>query len=264
MISLISLLTAIGFAAIYPLTFWIHQRDPLKQDFHKFHIGLPNFVGGVAVVMMIVTRRYWEILPLAVAWKIALLSVSSYSWRKGTVKPALVSLPCAMGVLVYAAALDLYVIAPNPFIQGFPTLLFASLLGCVIFSLSLYAMNLGHWYLNVHGLPIKHLMRAARVFWAFLLVRLFWDALVLGQGRVFFDGENIPLWKFSLTLDGIFIWLAVFFGTVFPAVSLYFVEGTLQVKSTQSATGILYVILTSVLIGDLAYKYYMIRYGIYL
>ena len=54
------------------------------------------------------------------------------------------------------------------------------------------------------------------------------------------------------------------FGTIFPLVALYFVDGTLKVKSTQSATGILYVILIAILIGDLTYKYYLIQYGIVL
>ena len=61
-------------------------------------------------------------------------------------------------------------------------------------------------------------------------------------------------------MEGIFLLVAFFFGTLFPLVSIYFVWGTLKVKSTQSATGILYVLLSAILIGDIAYKYYLLNY----
>jgi hypothetical protein len=61
-------------------------------------------------------------------------------------------------------------------------------------------------------------------------------------------------------MEGIFLLVAFFFGTLFPLVSIYFVWGTLKAKSTQSATGILYVLLSAILIGDIAYKYYLLNY----
>ena len=56
--------------------------------------------------------------------------------------------------------------------------------------------------------------------------------------------------------------MGIFFGALFPLFSLYFVLGTLKLKNTQAATGILYVTLCSVLLGDLTYKYYLIKFGI--
>ena len=72
----------------------------------------------------------------------------------------------------------------------------------------------------------------------------------------------IPLYVFMNRMDGFFLWVAIFFGTLLPLICNYFVIGTLKVKSTQSATGILYAILVAVFMGDLTYKYYLFKYGI--
>ncbi len=270
MISIISLLTAIGFAAIYPLCFWIHRRNPLKNDYHKFHIGLPNFVGGVAVVSLFFfepTRSLTPLLVLAVFWKVFLLSISSYFWKKGWVPHLAITVPCLMGMALGSWLLYVLVYAPLSAQPNYllPNFIFASiayLLGLFVFCLSIYTMNLGHWYLNVHGLPLEHLKTAVGYYAVFLGIRLLWDIGWMLLGKTSLDGEIIPLWQFALSLEGVFLWVALFFGTFFPFASLYYVKGTLDVKSTQSATGILYVILSGVIIGDISYKYYLIRFGI--
>ncbi len=130
----------------------------------------------------------------------------------------------------------------------------------LIFSAALFAMNLGHWYLNVHGLPIFHLKNSVRILAIFLALRLLWNILYLCQSKVIYDGDIVSMGSFLMTSEGIFIWIAVFFGTLFPLIGLWFVNETIRLKNTQSATGILFVLLSALLLGDMAYKYYWIRY----
>jgi len=137
-----------------------------------------------------------------------------------------------------------------------------SILGGFILAACLFAMNLGHWYLNVHGLPISHLRRATYMFWGLCALRLIWDGYLVCTQTVYYQGEPIPLILFMQSLDGFFLWIAIFFGTVFPVIGCWFVKGVLDLKNNQSATGILYVLLSAVLIGDLSYKYYMVKFGI--
>jgi hypothetical protein len=151
-----------------------------------------------------------------------------------------------------------YLIAPGGSIA------FIGVLAGMIFCASLYAMNLGHWYLNVHGLPMKHLMRTTYVFAALLAIRLLWDTYFMSRGSVLFNGDIISLVRFIATIEGFLVLIGLFFGTVFPLLSLHFAKEVLKLKNTQSATGILYVILCSVLIGDITYKYYMIKYSVIL
>ena len=77
-----------------------------------------------------------------------------------------------------------------------------------------------------------------------------------------YDGEQVSLLHFMFTIDGFLLWVAIFFGTVFSLGASYFAFGTLKLKNTQATTGILYVLLSAVLLGDLAYKYYLLKFAI--
>ncbi len=257
MISKISLLTALLFSAVYPLCFWIHSKDPLKNNFHRFHVGLPAFVGGVAVAAIFFANCPSQLKTIALAWEILFLLICGYYWKKETVDPRIITIPCLLGIWVLCLVQSLILLKPVSLTTMVPLVL-----GGIIFCSAIYAMNLGHWYLNIHGLPLGHLMRAVNVFWFFLGLRLLWDIFAILTTQVVSGGQGLLLWQFMQHLDGFFLWIAVFFGTLMPIGTLYFVRGTLLVKSTQSATGILYVILIAVLIGDITYKYYLIRYGV--
>ncbi len=264
MLTIIPLLSCVIFAAIYPLCFWISRREPLGQGFHKFHLALPNFIGGITVVALLFMKVDLFVKVVAVIWKISLLFFSYRYWKKGNVNYRLLLIPCSLGIYVFSLLQTAFIVWPlhDKGIDIHQEAIVVGILAGAILCASIYAMNLGHWYLNVHGLPISHLMRAAFVFAFFLGGRLMWDVWGLMGQKVLAQGELIPVYKFLMQLDGFFLWIAIFFGTLFPLVSLYFVYGTLKVKSTQSATGILYVILSSVFIGDITYKYYLFHYGI--
>ena len=258
MLTKIPTLTCLVFAAIYPLCFWISFKDPLKNNFHRFHVGVANVIGSLAVwglwsMNITTTSKTW-----LVVWFIGLLIISAYSWDKEFPNVFLITVPCLLGLNAFAQI-------QNQLIGSASWELAAiGILGGFILCSSIFAMNLGHWYLNVHGLNINHLMRATYVFWGFVALRMIWDIFQLATAKILYQGEFISLYRFMLQMDGFLLWSAIFFGTLFPLFAIYFVQGTVQVKSTQSATGILYVILSAVLIGDITYKYYLLKYGVLL
>ena len=137
-------------------------------------------------------------------------------------------------------------------------------LGGLIFSGSLFAMILGHWYLNVVNLPISLLRNATRLIFILLLVRLIWDVNSILFQSVTYEGYSLSLTEFLGTMDGIFLWTAILFGNVLPLVLTFLTLRTVAIHSTQSATGLLYVLVLSVAMGDLIYKYYAIQYGLLL
>ena len=251
----IVILTSFIFSVLYPLCFWISYKDPLKNKFHRFHIGLPNFIAGITVIVLLFSPIPVHLKILVVIWKVSLLSISSYSWQKIYPNPYLITIPSVIGGYVFLKLQEFFIG------QGFNYAFVAILAGLILAS-ALFAMNLGHWYLNVHGLPLSHLRRATYVFWALLAFRALYDLIILVTGKVFYLGEYLSLFSFCAKLDGIFLLIALFFGTLFPLISLFFAKGTLDLKNTQATTGILYVVLCSVVLGDIAYKYYLIKFGI--
>lgn len=251
----ISLLTSHIFAVFYPLCFFISVKDPLKHNFHKFHLGLPGVIAGVLLVVILWSDLSYFIKSVTVAWTMTFFFISGYYWKKEFPNPYILLIPAALGLINFIQLQSYYVSSDWK-------ILMAGILAGMVFTSSMYAMNLGHFYLNVHGLPIKHLLRATHVFLWSLIIRLIWDMFLFFQTRLMYKGEMIPLWKFTMNLDGLFLLMGIFFGTLFPLISLYFAYGTLKLKNTQATTGILYVILSAVLLGDLTYKFYLIRFGI--
>lgn len=257
MLKEITVLTSIIFASVYPLCFWISQDDPLREKFHHFHIGLPCMVAGIFVSLSLVSESSPPLKSLLVFWGLLFLAVSAANWKKEFPSPVLMTIPAIVGLYIFSIYFIKYL--------GFSWVgVSIGILAGLILCSCIYAMNLGHWYLNVKGLDPKHLKRSVNVFAVFLLLRLIFDVYGLLSGSVLFDGENISLLRFLGTLDGFLLSIGLFFGTLFPFLSIYFVKETIRLKNTNSATGILYVVLCSIFIGDLAYKYYLIKFGIVL
>ena len=103
---------------------------------------------------------------------------------------------------------------------------------------------------------------AVIAFAVLLALRLVWNIFYISTGVAIQGGEEVSLLHFMMSIDGFFLWVALFFGTLFPLGASYFAFGTLKLKNTQATTGILYVLLSAVLLGDLAYKYYLLKYFI--
>jgi len=255
MLTNIILLTSLIFAVTYPLCFWVNFGDPLKNNFHRFHLGLPVVVGGVLLSLLFYLDFPSNIIIPTLIWELLLFLITYFYWKKDAPDPRVVSVPCLWGIYVYMLVQG-YLLN-----TGLNAVIIGVIGGC-IFSASLFAMNLGHWYLNVHGLPMKYLHRATYAFWILLLIRAIWDTYFLLTSHIDHHGYRILLVKFISEMDGFLLIIALFFGTLFPILALFFANGTLKVKNTQATTGILYAILCSICIGELTYKYYLIQYGI--
>ena len=257
MLAKITILTSYLFAILYPLCFWISWKDPLKNNFHRFHLGLPSVVAGVILFFVATSQLLSSIKIITLVWCISLLLVSICFWRKEYPSVFVVTVSCIIGFIGYVLLL-------SSLVASHVTLILSSLIGGLIFCSVLFAMNLGHWYLNVHGLPIKHLKNATVAFIIFLSMRLIWDVVMLVGGNVFYNGEYISISRFMMTMEGFLLMIGIVFGTILPLAGTYCVMETIKLKNTQSSTGILYVLLCSVLIGDITYKYFAIKYGVYL
>jgi protein NrfD len=137
---------------------------------------------------------------------------------------------------------------------------FADLTSAVLLGAATSAMILGHYYLVVLDLPITALRRLTVLLIASLVVRAAAVGLVLAGPHAGFEEARLVatgLWS----ADGIFVWMRLLFGIAGPLSLSWFIWKTVEIRSTQSATGILYVQLFLVLSGELLAKYLRVAAG---
>lgn len=258
MLTIISTLTFIGFGAIYPLYLWVVAKETMMdRGFHRFTLGLSSFIGGMGVTFFWLLDLDNHNRLAAVVWLISLVAVTKFYWNRNRIQAWVVTIPSILGAIVFTG-LNTELVAPSF------TLWLVSFMGGFILCGSIFAMILGHWYLNVINLPIRILQRTLRILLFFLGIRIVWDLIFILFGSVDFNGESIRLFHFLQTFNGFFLFVALLFGTVIPFILCLLTLRTVAIRSTQSATSLLYVVVISVVMGDLFYKYYLIQLGLFL
>lgn len=121
------------------------------------------------------------------------------------------------------------------------------------------AMILGHWYLVIPSMDVAHLQSIVKLHMASMVVRI---AVV--AAAVFFaiatwqPGLGPSFRHYILSVSGVFFWQRVLFGLAGPALLSYLTWETAKIRSTQSATGILYVDFFTVVVGEVLAKYLLL------
>ena len=103
------------------------------------------------------------------------------------------------------------------------------------------AMLLGHWYLVVRGMSIDPLTRLTIA----TLVSAIARAIVVAAAILM-----AGVWDSIAIRQGIFFWMRAGWGLVGPLALYPMVWGTVKIRSTMAATGILYVDVLAVVIGE--------------
>jgi len=129
--------------------------------------------------------------------------------------------------------------------------------GGLFFGSVLLIMNLGHWYLVSRSLPFALLARGAALFAGLAIFR----TLYLGLAVATHPGSEGLHTLVSLERDALFFLFRVLWGIVGPLALSYFIWRTAEMKSNQAATGLLYVALVFVLIGELLSSYLTVATG---
>jgi len=118
------------------------------------------------------------------------------------------------------------------------------------------AMILGHWYLVIPSLQVSHLQSIVKVHMASMAVRILVVAAAIFVAIASWEPGLGPSFKgYIFSIAGIFFWQRVLFGLAGPAVLSYLTWETAKIRSTQSATGILYVDFFTVVVGEVLAKY---------
>jgi hypothetical protein len=173
------------------------------------------------------------------------------AWHFGWEKPRVPFLALAAASGLAAVTLS----APAPLFLA------SDLTSLLLLGAAATAMILGHYYLVVLDLPIQALRRLTALLVVALGLR---GALVgvalLGPGHAGYAEARLiaqGLWS----PDGIFVWMRILFGLAGPLSLVWFIWKTVEIRSTQSATGILYVQLFLVMAGELLAHYLRVGAG---
>ena len=121
------------------------------------------------------------------------------------------------------------------------------------------AMILGHWYLVIPSLDVTHLQSIVKLHIASMVVRVVVvGAAVLFAMATWEPGLGPSFQRYILSVGGIFFWQRVLFGLFGPGLLSYLTWETAKIRSTQSATGILYVDFFTVVVGEVLAKYLLL------
>jgi hypothetical protein len=178
------------------------------------------------------TDLYWLGLSLAAATFL----IGSWAWHWDSFLGGWAYLV----VCVAAGVTPLLGLALNA--SDFMTTCGSLLAGAALLGLALSAMLLGHWYLIAPNLSIAPLLRLLKALLLSVGIRMLISvATLFGQPSSAFDVEA-------------WLWLALHWGAglIGAAVLAWMAWQSARIRSTQSATGILYVVVIFVFLGELS------------
>jgi len=142
---------------------------------------------------------------------------------------------------------------------GGASLVAGALAASFLLGATIVSMVLGHWYLVSRKLSFAPLRRTTVALGLALAARV-----VVGGIAVWAQwGEwaaMVPAgdWTRFLLTEGVFLAPRLLFGLIVPLVLVRMAWKCVQIEANQSATGILYVIVAFVLIGEILAKYFLV------
>ena len=234
--------------------FWIQTRSELPRGFILFTSVCLVIAGGLAAwlrfsfppTVIVQTATYWFALErtLSLAFGVLLavyvVTVRVEEWRgpRNLVRP-LVPL-VGLGWLWSASLVD-----ANAQLGGIGAPL-AVLAGAMTLGSALVGLSLGHWYLVSPSLAVRPLVQVTFLCMGALIVQaVLLPLLVLAPGL---RPERLT----ALLNDSLlFLGVRVVFGLLVPLAAIVMTWRTARIRSLDSATGLLYIVVALVLAGEI-------------
>jgi protein NrfD len=251
-------LSALGLGIVFTLAF-VSREAGVK--FFRFNAGLAAVLLGFAFLFrpndepsVVATVAFYS---LAAAEAALLVYWATVGRSLASIRPAILGTAVVTG-LVALVSQAIETASGRSF--GAQGLTIASFLSSSAFlGGACTAMILGHWYLVIPSMDVSHLQSIVKLHMASMVVRI---AVV--AAAVFFaiatwqPGFGPSFQYYVMSISGVFFWQRVLFGLAGPLVLSYLTWETAKIRSTQSATGILYVDFFTVVVGEVLAKYVLL------
>ena len=166
----------------------------------------------------------------------------------------------ASGVMLVAQAFGVASVHP----VSMPVLAVASFVSsAALLGGTCTAMILGHWYLVLPSMDVSLLQKIVKFHIGSTIVRIAVVGVAVYIAVVSLEsGLGFNFQRYVLSVAGVFFWQRVLFGLLGPSVLAYLTWETAKIRSTQSATGILYVDFFTVMVGEILAKYLFLSTGV--
>jgi protein NrfD len=223
--------------------------ETLGKGFFSLHGGLAAIFAGLALLV----KPPGLTVPVAFAATglLAAYTLVAHAGHAGRGR-ALLALG---GICAAWGAARVALVAPREGATAWTAV--GALTGGLFFGAVVLIMNLGHWYLVSRSLPFALLARGAALFAGLAVFRTVYLAAAVATH----SGSEGLHSLLSVDRDALFFLFRVLWGIVGPLGLSYFIWRTAEMKSNQAATGLLYVALVFVLIGELLSSYLTVATG---
>jgi len=264
----LSIILFLGFCFSYPLFLLITPQRNIKVNFFHFNLGLSIIVGSFGLLIDVFanffkTKEFDLFYGLNGGYFLLIILFSIitwYYWEKNYPIKLIVLISLSGLCLLIYSFYNLNLTSLFEFIH-----ILTSILGILTLSSVMFSMILGHWYLNIPNLPVR-LIKNSVLFLNYLLFsRLFFNIIIITFTKV--DSSlhgQISFFNYLQSFEGIMLWVGILFGIVGAVIINILTIKTINLQSIQSATGLLYVNLVMILIGEMVFKYFMIQNNIFL
>jgi hypothetical protein len=237
-------------------SFGVLKQSQLGRQYFIYH--------GLGIVVLILGAYFTVgksfLAPEATAWLIAsLLFISIFTFTV-TKKSRLALAAFFLGSLSSLGCLviEITTLHPYPLHNG---LIGNAVLSMLFLGFSMNAMLLGHWYLVQPKLSIDELKRVSLILLALIGLRFLFGTYGLYEQ---IQGKNeAEMLKYLIGgSPGIFVLMRWVWGLVGPAALAYPIWETVKMRSTQSATGLLYIVVLFIVTGEILSLYLASFFGI--
>jgi protein NrfD len=248
-------LAHLGVGIAFTLAF-VHREAGVK--FFRFN-------GGLAAILLVIALAFrFQAANAALSWSdIALVfsaAIAVFYWATiGRVftraRTAILASAATTGLIAIALQGLEISSGRSPAVAALTVLSF--LTSALMLGGACTAMILGHWYLVIPSMEVSYLQAIVKGHIASMLVRIVVVGAAVWFAIASFQVDSgLPSFRhYIMSVDGIFFWQRVLFGLAGPAVLSYLTWETAKIRSTQSATGILYVDFFTVVVGEVLAKY---------
>jgi protein NrfD len=252
-------LTHLGLGIIFTLPF-VSREAGVK--FFRFNTGLAAILIAAGFAFRpsepeLSGLNFIAVAALVIAETAALIYWATVGRALASIRPVIVGVACGAGLIALAA--QALVVTSGSAI-GSKVLTIASFLSsAVLLGGASTAMILGHWYLILPSMQVSHLQSIVKIHIASMVVRIVVVvAAVLVALETWQPGLGPSFRHYITSVGGVFFWQRVLFGLGGPALLSYLTWETAKIRSTQSATGILYVDFFTVVVGEVLAKYLLL------